>query len=245
MGLFNNYIKEGKGVKKSSVEAPLYISMVKRFSKRFWQLVLLNLLYTFACLPIITIGPATAGLNYVLRNYSQDKPTYLFSDFVEKCKENFKQGFIISIIDAILAAVLVFSAITWSDASFAVPTWLRPVALIFIFFVFYVFISANFYIFPMMVSFNLKTKQIIRNSIILGAYKLGQNIIMIIFSAVIIFVFFITWPASMPMIFFLPFSLCGFFINSLIYPILIKHIATPAESKSDDEKEDSIFKDNV
>jgi uncharacterized membrane protein YesL len=54
--------------------------------------VLLNVLYLLACVPIITIGPATAAMNYVCRNFSQGKPVSFFTDFIEKCKEYFKKG---------------------------------------------------------------------------------------------------------------------------------------------------------
>ena len=84
MGLFGNYNKEGKGVSINEEKKSFPVRYIKVFTSRFWQLVVLNLMYVFACLPIITIGPATAGFTYVLRNYSEGKPVYLFSDFMEK-----------------------------------------------------------------------------------------------------------------------------------------------------------------
>ncbi|MDF2686801.1 MAG: hypothetical protein K0S55_1984, partial [Clostridia bacterium] len=180
-----NYDKEGKGIGKDEVKKPGYIRFFKVFTGRFWQIIMLNVIYVFACLPIFTIGPATAGLNYVLRNYSQGKPVYMLTDFMDKSKENFKQGFLVSVINAIIGFILFISITSWSGDDFPAPSWLRPLALAFCFFILYILISANFYIFPMMVSFNLKLKQLIRNSVILGMYKLGRNLLMILFSGII------------------------------------------------------------
>ena len=139
MGLFNNYNKEGKGIGKDEGEAPFLIRYIKIFTGRFWQLVLINLLYLFACLPIITIGPATAGFNYVIRNYSQRKPVEILNDFMQKCKENFKQGLIVSIIDAVILYLVLFALYIWVYTDMSVPDWLRPIAIFFAFFVLYVF----------------------------------------------------------------------------------------------------------
>ena len=87
-----NYDKEGAGVSKTEDRRPGFVRFFYVIGHRFWQIVVLNALYIFACLPIVTIGPATAGMTYVLRNYSQEKHADMFSDFVDKCKEHFKKG---------------------------------------------------------------------------------------------------------------------------------------------------------
>ena len=243
MGLFNNYQKEGKGVSKDAPESPFPIRYLKVLTSRFWQLVVLNLLYLFACLPIITIGPATAGFNYVLRNYSQKKPVEILNDFMQKCKENFKQGLIISLIDAVILYFVLYALYIWVYMDMSVPDWLRPIAIFFAFFVLYVFVCANYYIYPMMVSFNLKTKQLIRNSIILGIYKLGKNVLMLVFNAAIFLLLLFTWPASLAFAALLPFSLCGLFNNMIIYPELVRHVAAPSEGPDDEGEEEPIFKD--
>jgi uncharacterized membrane protein YesL len=94
----------------------------------------------------------------------------------------------------------------------------------------------------MMVSFDLKLKQLIRNSIILGMYKLGPNILMIVVNLAVIGVCFITWPSSLAIILTLPFGACNFFNNFVIYPVLVKHVATPVEEPEINE-EDIVFKD--
>lgn len=244
MALFN-FTKEGKGIAKDEAEAPVIIQFFKRYGRNFWRIVLLNLLYLFACAPIVTIGPATAGLTYVLRNYSQDKPVDMFPDFFGKCKEYFGKGIAVFFLDVLIIAVGCFSAYMWSDDSVTIPSFLRTLALFFVFFLLYIFICANFYVYPMMVSFDLPLKKVIKNSIILGMYKIGPNLIMLVLNALIVIGCVFTWPASLSVIILLPFSTCNFLNNFIVYPVLVKTVALPEEKPAEQNEDDVVFHDTI
>jgi uncharacterized membrane protein YesL len=40
------------------------------------------------CLPIIFIGPATAGFAHLMRNFATSRPVFVVSDFKDTFKEN-------------------------------------------------------------------------------------------------------------------------------------------------------------
>ena len=88
MGLFNNYLKEGKGVSKEQ-NTPRLILFFQIYFRKFWNLISLNLLYIAFCIPIITIGPATAAMTKILRNYAREEHAFLWGDFLETFKKNF------------------------------------------------------------------------------------------------------------------------------------------------------------
>ena len=238
--LFPNYNKEGKGVTKAQVasEGPIK-RFFSEFIHRFWQLILLNLLYLIACVPIITIGPATAAMNYLCRNYSQAKPVYLFSDFVEKCKEHFKQGVAVWLIQLLAGGLLVTSFLSWTDASFAVSGTFRTVAVVLIFFVAYLVICSSFYIYPMMVSFDLTVKQLIRNSVILSLTQLWRNLVMLLVLGVLGILTLLFWPITFPVVLFLLFSVLCFVSNALVFPVLQKYVASP-ESTEEKSAESNV-----
>ena len=53
--------------------------------------------------PAIAItGPFTAGLAYVTRNWSRDEHAFIFSDFMDAVKANWKQGLLTSVITGVL-----------------------------------------------------------------------------------------------------------------------------------------------
>ncbi len=243
MGLFKaDYDKEGPGVSKDTAMDPGFIRFFKVLWSRFGQIVILNILYIFACVPIVTIGPATAALTYVLRNMSQSKPVFFISDFVEKCKTSFKQGFLVTVIDAVVAILVYFSFMFWSDSSMAIPSFFRPLALVITFIVAYLTICMNFYIFPMMVSFDLPLKKLVKNSIILAMYKIWHNIAIVAFTLALVVICFLLGLLSVPIIITLFFSVICLFNNFIVYPLLVKYVAAPVEDKpiNDDEK---VFND--
>ena len=81
-----------KGVLKTPHEKTGFVKYAAIYFSHFWKLMALNFIYVLFCLPIVTIGPATAALTKVCRNYSQERHAYLFADFWAAFKQNFKQG---------------------------------------------------------------------------------------------------------------------------------------------------------
>lgn len=234
MSRFFNYNKEGPGVSREDV---LYESPVKRacseFFHRFWQLVLLNVLYLIACVPIITIGPATAAMNYVCRNATQGKPVSFFTDFIEKCKEHFKQGLAVWLIQLAVGALLVGSYFSWTDGEFLVSSTFRTVAVVVIFFFGYLLLFGSFYLYPMMVSFDLSVKQLIRNSAILCMTQLWRNLVILATLAVLVVLTLFFDILFLPFHLFVSFSLINYVSNALIFPVLKRYVAEPVEPEKE------------
>lgn len=230
MSVFFNYNKEGRGVTREDVASE---SPIKRFFTeyfhRFWQLIFLNVLYLIACVPIVTIGPATAAMNYVCRNMTQGKPVSFFSDFVEKCKEHFKQGLAVGLIQVAVSVLLVTSFLSWTSSGWGATEAWRTAAVIVIFLVAYLFFFGSFYLYPMMVSFDLSVKNLFRNSFILAMTQLWRNLVILAVIAAMLFLTFLFWPISFPVALFLLFATVFFTSNALIYPVLVRLVATPEE----------------
>ena len=245
MGLFtNDYNKEGPGVSKDVATDPGFIRFFKVLWAKFGQIVILNIVYIFACAPIVTIGPATAGLTYVLRNLSQSKPVFFMSDFIEKCKTYFKKGFLVTLIDAIAAVLIYVSFMFWSDSAINIPSFFRPLALVVTFIIAYLVVCMNFYIFPMMVSFDLPLKKLIKNSLILAMYTIWHNIAIILFVVALVVICFLLGLLSFPIILTLFFSLINLFSNFIVYPLLVKYVAAPVEeAPKATAEEEKVFSD--
>ena len=108
MGIFNGYLKEGPGVRKDAPKKKPFFQFFDIYFKRFWKLITLNMLYFVCCIPIITIGPATAGFTCVLRNYARDTHSFMFSDFFDAFIKNWKQSFAVSVIQFFMGLFLLF-----------------------------------------------------------------------------------------------------------------------------------------
>ena len=108
MSFFNDYTKEGKGVSKAPDNRLRIIVFFDIFFRKFWNLILINLLYLVFCVPVVTIGPATAGITKLLRNYAREEHAFIWQDFIETFKSNFWKSLAVFAIDCVVAALLFF-----------------------------------------------------------------------------------------------------------------------------------------
>lgn len=84
-----------------SINSPLW-----RFMDKALRLVWLNLLWLLCCLPIVTIGSATAALYSVTLKYVRDEESYLTRSFFKALKENFLPATLIWIIMTVCGIIL-------------------------------------------------------------------------------------------------------------------------------------------
>ncbi|MFX0561190.1 YesL family protein [Tepidibacillus infernus] len=125
------------------------------------DLFLLNLLWVFASIPLITFFPATAAMFGVVRRRILQKETEgIFKSFFKMLKENFKQSFVLSIFWSVLAIFLYFDYRHINPASSVVQLILYIILIIGIL----LFSSISIYLFPIMVHFELSWKLVIRNA---------------------------------------------------------------------------------
>ena len=94
-----DYESAGSGISKNAPQKKRIFVFFDIFFNKFWKLLGLNAIYMLFCCTIFLIGPATAGVTKVLRNFSQQRPVFLWGDFIESLKKNFKQGLAMGAID--------------------------------------------------------------------------------------------------------------------------------------------------
>ncbi len=191
--------REGKGVKKTVGEKKRFFLFWELVFRKFSKMCGLNILYVLCCIPIVTIGPATAGLMYVLRNMSQEKPVFVVHDFFNAFKKNFKPAFLAGVLELILFAVAIFSttfyysvATTPNSMAFLglnpddakIFGWaaaiITLVALCFLLFM-------SYYLYLLIVTVDLPLRKIIKNSALLAIAGFKTNIITTFFVVLITF----------------------------------------------------------
>ncbi len=119
-------------------------------------------------------GPVTAGLCYVLGSLSGDYHTFIWQDFKDKTKENFKQSIAIYFIDLVAFLVLAYSFMIYYSFG-GVLGYLRYIVMI----IGIIFAAMHFYIYPMMVSYELKVTEIYKNAFLMTMANLLTNIVLL------------------------------------------------------------------
>ncbi|MBQ4526643.1 MAG: YesL family protein [Clostridia bacterium] len=130
---------------------------------------------------VFITGPATAGFVFVLRNMQRREHTWVFSDFFEHFKKNFAKASLMSAIDLVVYIMLY---IAFSFYMFIMPsevpemgTMMPAVASGIVACIAIVFTWAHYYIYTIMVTFDLEFKHIIKNSIMFAVGKLPLNLL--------------------------------------------------------------------
>ena len=82
-----------------------------RLGMKLTNLMWLNILTFFCCIPIFTIGPALTAMHYVLLRIYRDEEGYITRNYFKSFKENFKQATWIWLI--YLAVIIVIGLDAW------------------------------------------------------------------------------------------------------------------------------------
>ncbi len=135
-------------------------------------------------IPCIAItGPFNAGVSYVLRNWARDEHSFVLSDFKDALKANWKQSLVMSLIDGIMPFLMYtglrfYGAMMANSGIYAVPLGLMLLVGI-------LWTLASMLAYPMLITYDLKTKDVIRNSVLLSVAKLPFAVLIKLLTLVI------------------------------------------------------------
>ncbi len=127
-------------------------------------------------LPLLTFGCAYSGMCYNTRNAARDVHIFVWSDFWDAFKRNWKQTLAMTFIN--LFACVVFSVCFWFYFSYkGLPDMLSSMGGVVLAIVFVVYLMMNMYIYPQIVTFDFKLTSIIRNSFSLSMLRFFPNLL--------------------------------------------------------------------
>ena len=245
-GLFD-YSKEGPGVSKDEPQKHTFFLFFDIYFRKFWKLCILNMLYFVSCLPIVTIGAATAGFTYVLRNFAREEHAFLWSDYFDTVKKNWKMSTIVFLID-IVVALLAFSAFSfYTSPDVGLPSIVNTIATALITMMSLLYLFMHYYIYVMLVTFNVTFKQLFKNSFIFAIIGLWRNLLVTVLLLILGVLIVLFFPMSIIVVFFIALSTMGFIVNFTVYPLIKRHMIDPivAEQEQDNEEnlEEQLFND--
>jgi len=155
--------------------------------------IILALIMVF--IPVVAIGPVHAGFTYVLRNFSRQRHAYVWWDFKDHALENLKQGLVVTLINIIVVFLLGLAITTYTHFSAASSSILTYAAIGFIAIALFVFLSVNLYIYPLMISYDMKIKELYRVAYSFAFLRLIPNILLILGIAALLLLAFALIPA--------------------------------------------------
>lgn len=265
--------KAGKGVDKGEPQKKRFFLFFDLYFRKFWKLMTLNLEFLLFCLPsfivgavltlslpgyfkyigpavfIGTLGPAFSGMVYILRNFSMERPAFLWMDYIDTIKANWKQSLAFSLLDVIVIPLLVLSVWFYAQRLGESMIYWLMVAVVGSLSLFY--LMMHYYMYLMIVTLDLKFKELFKNAAILAITGLKTNIITTFFVLLIGFVVFLLWPYSIALLLLIALSTVGFIIIYNSFHQVKKQILDPyyAAQKAahgeeqEGKEEEAIFTD--
>lgn len=117
-------------------------------------------------------GPSSAGAAYVMRNWARDQHAFLFSDFKDAFKSNWKQALPVSIITALVPMLAYTAVVYYGTLASSSAVMLLPLILVLSATLMWILMLPLLY--PMMIGYELKFSALLKNALLMAAARLPQ-----------------------------------------------------------------------
>ena len=178
---------------------------------------------------VLTWGWQNVGATYNLRSLVRGDSCFLFSDYFYAIRRNLKQGFFFGLLDVAIIAVL---AVDFFYFSALADYYLFGVLYMIFVVLAVIYAVMRFYIYHMMITFDLSIKKLLKNALIFVMLGLKRNLMALLGLALVfgLNLWLILWGLSAGLsiflilpIFYLP-ALAGFMAAYASWPIIQRYM---------------------
>ena len=146
---------------------------------RVGDLIIVNVLFLVCCVPIVTIGAATAALHKVGQAIVYDTDNGIFKTFFRAFRDNFKQATALWLMMLVFAAAMGCNYLLISG--FVAGTLATVLKCVLVAAIVLVLVLAA-YMFPMMVRYTNTLRELATNALILAVVKLPRTVALVLLS---------------------------------------------------------------
>lgn len=180
----------------------------------------------------VTWGWQNTGATYVLRGMVRSEPVSLMGDYFYAIKKNLKQALFLGIVDLLILVFLVYDIFFFYGNT---GSFFNDVCFMLICVVVVLYLVMRFYMYHLLVTFDLKNRKIIKNSLIFAILGFKRNIMAVLGIAVLIVLnvllfmglmqFNIAIGLILPLFYIMSFP--AFISSYAAYPVLKKYMIDP------------------
>ena len=128
-------------------------------------------MWLMGLVPCIAItGPFNAGVTYVLRNWARDQHSFILSDFWDAVKGNWKQALPVSLLTGVMPFLTYTATRFYGGMAAQNPLFVVFAGIVAM--VALLWSMATMLVYPMMVTYELRLSDLLRNSVLLTIGKL-------------------------------------------------------------------------
>ena len=134
------------------------------------------MMWLIGLIPCIAItGPSSAGAAYVMRNWARGQHAFLFSEFKDAFKSNWKQALGVSALTSVVPLVAYTAVSYYGEMTKGSAVMFAPLMLVLSATLIYMVMLPLLY--PMMVGYELSFGNLIKNAFLMGAARLPQMLL--------------------------------------------------------------------
>ena len=123
---------------------------------------------------ILITGPSSAGSAYLMRNWARDQHAFLFSDFKDAFKNNWKQALGVSAMTCVLPVVIYTAMMYYSQMANSNMLMLAPMVVVMSVALMWALMLPLLY--AMMIGYEMSFKVLIKNAFLMAAASLPKMV---------------------------------------------------------------------
>lgn len=192
-----------------------YDNPVWRFIGKFFDIMILNLLWCICSIPIFTIGASTTAVYYVTLKLVRDEEEGTFRSFFKSFRENFKQATAIWLILLAVGAVIGFDLYFFLRIQTAASGPRTVMVSIFLGFAL-IYLAIMLFVFPLQSKFYNPVRKTLFNAFFMSIRHLFHTIGMLAIDAAVVLLPLTLMPMLLPLMLLFGFPILAF-INSYFF----------------------------
>lgn len=198
-----------------------YDNSIWRAVGKFWDILILNLLWMVCSFPIVTVGASTTAMYYVTISLVRDEDCSTIKSFFRSFKENFKQA---TVIWLVFLAVIIVLGFDWyfTVMMMAAASTARTVMSVLTLALVFLWLAMFTYVFPLQARFYNPVKKTIANAFIMSIRHLFYTIGMLVIDGFLLVVTFRVIPLLMAFGVALEAYVNSFFIHKIFLKYMPK-----------------------
>jgi uncharacterized membrane protein YesL len=209
------------------------------------DLMILNILTVFCCIPIITAGASMTAMHYVALKMARNEECYIARDFFKSFKLNFRQGTAIWLIELFIILILTGDFLIMSRTEMSFGNVIKVILTVIAFLALFTFM----FVFPVLAKFENTVMRTIKNAFFIGVLQFPKTIAMMVL-AVLPLVLFLFFPQITPIVFLFGMTVPAW-LSAKMYSGYFRKLedqitaaSAPAETPEEGEDE-RIFRDEL
>jgi len=168
---YNAYLERIDGAEGEALTQEQFEYVRSYYSTKLQNDLLHMLLILFPCIAIT--GPFTAGICYVTRNWARDEHAFIWTDFRDAVKANWKIPLLLSTITGIMPLIISTGWFTYSQMAARNMIMIVPQMLVVVIGILWALCIT--YMHPLTITYDLPAKNVLRNGFLLGVARLPMS----------------------------------------------------------------------